>query len=248
MGNGKRKNTGQGSQDSSAWMVTFSDLVMLLLTFFVLILTMSSMDQKKLKEIFRHLQEAVGVLEFAGFGSIERPAEFGRSSSDTDSKIVLDQAVLENLMTASREMNRTVREAIEEIAKMTDVMEDERGIVVSLRESILFEAGEVRLKPEAFPLLEQLAEAIEACRNPILVTGHSDETPLRNLRYDSNYELSLRRALSVLDYFLIRKSLASSRFLVGAAGASRPLSSNGSPESRALNRRVEIIFSHIEGI
>jgi chemotaxis protein MotB len=243
-----KKNAGASEQDTNAWMVTFSDLIMLLLTFFVLILTMSSMDHKKLKEIFRHLQEAVGILEFTGFGEIAPPVGFARSYSDTDGKIVLDEFLLQNLLRPSPEADTKVKEALEDLKKVTEITEDERGLVVSLRDNVLFKPGEVRIRPEASVFLARLADAIDACRNPILITGHSDDRPLRDTVYASNWELSLCRGLSVLDYFLNQKKLPSSRFMVGAAGPSRPIAPNNSPEGRALNRRVEIIFKHVEGL
>ena len=242
----KRKNGGGYNQDANAWMVTFSDLIMLLLTFFVLILTMSSMDQKKLKEIFRHLQEAVGVLEFSGFGEISRPAEFVRQVVDPETKIIMDRNLLENLLTDPAGEEKKIKEALEEITKVAEMWEDERGIVFSFRESVLFYPGEARIRPEVEPFLDRLAETIDLCRNPMLVTGHSCDTPLRSNVYDSNWELSLYRGLSVLDYFTDRRDLPPRRFMISAAGSSRPVSPNDSPEGRAQNRRVEIIFRPAE--
>lgn len=241
----RQRKKGEGDKiDTNAWMVTFSDLVMLLLTFFVLLLTMSSMDQKKLREIFRHLQDAVGVLEFSGFGEISAPAEFVSKFRDTDTKIVIDQSLLDNLLLPSSDIEKKIKEAIEEIETVAEITDDERGIVFSFQESILFDPGETKIKPEALPFLDRLAQTIDMCSNAILVTGHSDDTPLRNRRYASNWELSLYRGLSVLDYFLAGKLLPPHRFMVGAAGPARPAHPNSSPDSKALNRRVEIIFKH----
>jgi chemotaxis protein MotB len=75
--------------------------------------------------------------------------------------------------------------------------------------------------------------------------GHTDDVPIKNARYDSNWELSAARGLSVLDFFIKDKNLPPSRFTVGGYGPSRPLISNNTPKNRAINRRVEIIFKHI---
>jgi chemotaxis protein MotB len=244
----RRASGGDYKQDPNAWMLTFSDLVMLLLTFFVLLLTMSSMDQKKLREVFRHLQEAVGVLEFSGLGEVSPPRDFVSKVRDTDTMIVIDSRLLDNLLLPSSEAENRIKEAIKEVDTVADVEDDERGIVFSFRESVLFNPGEVDIRPEALPFLDRLAETIELSANPILVVGHSDNTPLRNNMYESNWDLSLYRGLSVLDYFLNQKNLPAQRFMVGAAGPSRPASLDDSPESRALNRRVEIIFRHTEDL
>jgi chemotaxis protein MotB len=244
----RRTSAGDYKQDPNAWMLTFSDLVMLLLTFFVLLLTMSSMDQKKLREVFRHLQEAVGVLEFSGLGEVTPPPDFVSKVRDTDTMIVMDSRLLDNLLLPSSEAENKIKEAIKEVNTVADVKDDERGIVFSFQESVLFNPGEVEIRPEALPFLDRLAETIGLSSNPIVVTGHSDNSPLRNNMYESNWELSLYRGLSVLDYFLNQKNLPAHRFMVGAAGPSRPASLDDSPESRALNRRVEIIFRHTEGL
>jgi chemotaxis protein MotB len=241
----RHKNAGTG-QDTSAWMVTFSDLIMLLLTFFVLILTMSSMDQKKLKEIFRHLQEAVGVLEFSGFGEVSPPSALPKQLRDPEAKIIMDRSLLANLFTASSEVEKKIKEALEEITRVAEMTEDERGIVFTFRENLLFHPGEVGIRPEVEPFLNRLAETMDMCRNPILITGHSCDTPLRSRVYESNWDLSLYRGLSVLSYFTERRHLPMHRFMVSAAGSSRPVASNSSPEGRARNRRVEIIFRHVE--
>jgi len=246
MSDEKRKNGGGTKLDPNAWMMTFSDLVMLLLTFFVLLLTMSSMDQKKLKEIFRHLQEAVGVLEFSGYGDITPPPELVSKVSDTDAKIILDRSLFDNLLLPSSDLEKKIKEAIKEIETMAEVTSDERGVVFSFQESVLFNTGEVKLRPDALPLLDHLARVIAACSNSIHVTGHSDDTLLRYNTYESNWELSLYRGLSVMDYFLRQKDLPSRRFMVGTAGSSRPVLPNNSPDGRALNRRVEIIFRYTE--
>ncbi|MGB5991691.1 MAG: flagellar motor protein MotB, partial [Desulfobacterales bacterium] len=77
--------------DSNSWMITFADLVMLLLTFFVLLLTMSSMDTKKLKDLMTHFKESTGVLEFAGAGEVYKLGGFINKYNDTDSLLVVDQ-------------------------------------------------------------------------------------------------------------------------------------------------------------
>jgi chemotaxis protein MotB len=117
--------------------------------------------------------------------------------------------------------------------------------VFSFRESVLFQPGEVRIRPEAEPFLDRLAETIDLCRNPILVTGHSCDTPLRSKAVCIQlgacpFTGAFRCWITSLD----RRDLPSRRFMVGAAGSSRPVSPNDTPEGRARNRRVEVIFRY----
>jgi chemotaxis protein MotB len=78
--------------------------------------------------------------------------------------------------------------------------------------------------------------------------GHADSSPIGDNKNNTNWELSISRGLSVLEYFLKQKQLAPERFAVGGYGASKPLSPGDSPEHQALNRRVEIIFKHLEEV
>ena len=246
----RRKNHGADGQhmDPSRWMVTFSDLLMLLLTFFVMLLTMSSMDQKKLKEIFMYLKEAVGVLELAGTRGITDLANFIQEYSETHTSYVIDRRLLTDLFIPLVKSDEDPEQRFKDLSVLIEITDDERGIVFSFQENMLFDSGAARIKHEAFPVLDVLAEAIDGCRNGILIMGHTDNIPIHSGLFLSNWELSAYRGLSVLEYFLEQKSLSASRFSVGGYGPSRPLHPNDTPKNKALNRRVEIIFKHQQGV
>ena len=230
--------------DPNAWMVTFADLVMLLLTFFVLLLTMSSMDKKKLEEIFTHFKEATGVLEFSGTKEISDLATFITEYYDSSSLLVVDQ----NYFLPSIDLSANLKQLRKDVNQKIDISDDDRGIVLSFHEDIIFDPGEAIIKKEIFPILDAVADAIDACHNDILIMGHTDDIPINNKLYQSNWELSSYRGLSVLWYFIKEKGLSPSRFSVGGYGPSRPLYPNHTPENRALNRRVEIIFRHLQEV
>ena len=234
----RRKGIAKGSAvDPSAWMVTLSDLIMLLLTFFVMLLSMSSMDQRMLKDILIHFREAAGLLDFAGSTGVTDLATFLKKYEDKSRFFMIDQNLLRYLFMPS--IDKEMKEM--EI----DITDDERGIVISFQGDILFDPGEVKIKKDAFPVLDSIAGAIDSCPNDILIMGHTDNTPVHSELYESQWELSSYRGLSVLEYFLKEKGLSPSRFSVGGYGPSRPLYPNDTPKDRALNRRVEIIFKHL---
>lgn len=234
------------SRDPYAWMVTFSDLVMLLLTFFVMLLTMGSMDKKQLKALFTHFSDAAGVQEFSGTSGISDLASFIKEYRNLETIVVIDQSIVQNLITAAIEPdpNLDLEGIVDNIREGIHLSDDERGIILSFHEKIVFKPGEARIKEEVFPILDVIARTIDSCPNPILIMGHTDDVPFRSAQYESNWELSAYRGLAILDYFVNNKELPQSRFSVGGYGPSRPLHPNDSPEHRALNRRVEIIFKH----
>ena len=227
--------------DPNSWMITFADLVMLLLTFFVLLLTMSSMDTKKLRDLMTHFRESTGVLEFSGAGQVYKLGAFVNKYNSTDSLLVVDQ---KNFLTKIKLVSNLTN-ILKDLRKNITLSDDERGIALSFHGNILFEPGKTTLRKEAYPVLDVIAEAIEECPNDVLIMGHSDNTPIKDEVYGSNWELSTYRGISVLNYFVNKKGLSPSRFSVGGSGSSRPLYPNINQKNRSLNRRVEIIFKHI---
>lgn len=242
---GKRKDSGQDSGlDPNAWMTTFGDLVMLLLTFFVLLLTMSSMDQKTLKELFSHLKESTGVLGFSDSRQVEFD-NFVKGVTDSNSKIILDSQILKELFKLSIKIDKKI-EGMDRFEAALYITDDERGLVLSFKDHILFQQGEADIRKEAWEILDAIGTSIDSCANNILIMGHTDNVPIKGGPYASNWELSAYRGLSVLRYFIKVRKMPAPRFFAGGYGDSRPLYSNDTPEGRAANRRVEIIFRNIQ--
>jgi len=230
--------------DPNAWMVTFADLVMLLLTFFVMLLTMSSLDKKKLRNLMTHFKASTGVLQLAGAGEVYSLGGFINQYNDSESLLVVDQ---KHFLTQIK-LVTNIKNVIKNLSKEITLSDDDRGVAVVFHGDILFESGKTTIRKEVYPVLDLIANAIEECPNDILIMGQTDNTPIKNKMYESNWELSASRGLSVLDYFLKEKGLSPSRFSVGGYGPSRPLYANTSEKNRLLNRRVEIIFKHLKEI
>ena len=244
----RKKNTNEEEPNTSAWMVTFSDLIMLLLTFFVLLLTMSSMDTKKLKETFANFSGAPGVLELSGSRGIGDLASFITRYESSDRLVVINQDYIRRLLIPSFKKSKKVEKVIADLSKLIHVSDDHRGLVLSFQNHVLFDPGSVTLRKDAYPFLDAIANAISSCPNDILIMGHTDDRPIQTGRFASNWELSAYRGISVLRYFLEKKDLPPSRFSVGGYGPSRPVHKNDSERNRALNRRVEIIFRHLKEV
>ncbi len=244
MGKGFRKNRESlAVMDSNGWLTTFADLVMLLLTFFVMLLSMSSMDAKKLKETFSRFQGAPGVLELGSNQEISNLAEFVRTFQATDHLLVVDHALMEKLLVPVNESRpEQVDEVLEKIDTLFDITEDPQGIAVSFHGELFFSPGKAEIRIEMFPFLDTVAAAIAECDNDIFIVGHTDDIPARNGGVESNRQLSLKRAEAVLHYFVNQHHILPRRFAVGGYGADRPLVPNDTPENRNKNRRVQIIF------
>lgn len=237
----KRENL--AVMDANGWLTTFADLVMLLLTFFVMLLSMSSMDAKKLKETFSRFQGAPGVLELGSNQEITRLSEFVRRYETTEHLLVVDHALMEKLLVPVKETSPDrVKEVLEKIDTLFDITADPLGIAVSFHGDLFFSPGKAQLRDVMIPFLDTVAKAIEECDNDMFIVGHTDDIPARGSVFGSNRQLSLKRAEAVLDYFVNQRRIPSQRFAVGGYGADRPLVPNDTPENRNKNRRVQIIF------
>ncbi|MCF8088868.1 MAG: flagellar motor protein MotB [Desulfotignum sp.] len=237
----KRENL--AVMDTNGWLTTFADLVMLLLTFFVMLLSMSSMDAKKLKETFSRFQGAPGVLELGSNQEINSLSEFVSTYETTDHLLVVDHTLMEKMLVPTQETRPDqVKEVLEKIDTLFDITADPLGIAISFHGELFFSPGKAELREVMIPFLNTVAEAIEDCDNDIFIVGHTDDIPARGSVFGSNRQLSLKRAEAVLDYFVNQHQIPSQRFAVGGYGADRPLVPNDTPENRNKNRRVQIIF------
>lgn len=230
------------SPDPNAWMVTFGDLIMLLLTFFVMLLTMKSMDSRELKKMFRELQTASGPLEYIE-GHIEGEVSSGegaiRKTVWIESSDMLKDAfeLLEGVPSLAADPA-----AIAAIRNMMEITEDARGVVITLAADNLFEVARADIKPGRLVVLDAVAAVLQNAVNDIVVIGHTDNVPIYGSTYKSNWELSLYRALSVYYYLADATSMDADRMAVGGAGDEQPRYANDTPENRAKNRRVEFVI------
>jgi chemotaxis protein MotB len=228
---------------SSAWMVTFSDLSTLLLTFFVLLLSMSSMDDLKLKSLFHNFTASCGILLFKEYGEIYKPKEIlveGLMEKLEDALIVRKE---EDAPKAKIPSDITANPL--SLAGGALKFEDSgEGFKLTFGQALLFESGSAEIKNEGKPLLDQVAKFVLVSSYQIYIDGHTDNVPVHTADYPSNEALSLARAYNIIQYFIEEKNIPSDYMAMGGYGDLRPVAPNDSPEGRAQNRRVEMIFKN----
>ncbi len=247
MGRSRKNRDEDPGPDTQGWLTTFADLVMLLLTFFVLLLTMSSMDKKALRESFSQFHGAPGVLELGSEQSVSTLAAFVKNYTASEHLLVVDHDLMRKMLMPAWNTKKpeTTKEDLEKLDELTSIEDGNIGISVSFHGEMFFHPGRAEIKSQMLPFLDTVAEAIEVSANEIVIVGHTDSVPTQGGGYDSNRTLSLKRAMAVLDYFVQIKRLSPARFTVGGYGASRPLVPNNTPENRRKNRRVDIIFKYL---
>jgi len=224
----------EGGSDA-AWMATFADLMSLLLTFFVLLLSFANMDVVRFKMALGSVRDALGV-QFKHPGDVEAVSSHIIEVSKQESSPNI--LVIEEIM-----MLEKVKKFIKE-AKLEAMMEaelDERGVVIRIKGHILFRSGEATLRKHAPQMLTPVIRLAKAMNNQLSIQGHTDDRPIRTSRFPSNWELSTARAVATMR-FLLREGLSAKRMNVAGYAHMRPVAPNNSSEGRASNRRVEFVF------
>lgn len=253
---------------SPAWMNTFSDLMNLLLCFFVLLFSMSTVDAQKFELIASSFSQSFsifsagataigdGLLISNGVSQLNELDDYVNSmgkvaDGDTDNETKYIEQMTEALdaekLKKSEELAEKIEEAMEEqeLAREVDMEVTSQYVQLSLKGALLFDSGSAQLKEEALPVMDKLGLILERYADSVIeIEGHTDNVPISSARFANNNELSSARALSVFDYFVGTTSLDPAMIKHSGRGEYVPIADNSTPEGRAKNRRVEIRIYH----
>jgi len=236
----KRTFMGASGPDPRGWMLTFSDLITLLLTFFVMLLCISSLDTKMVRACFSIAEGGGGVFDSAERGPatpIRRAAQELREAMLSGN---LDDRDLKALLFPLPEQGASRIPLGGE--RNIEVEKGRRGVRIRLAESLLFDADRKELRPQALPILDRLGQLLSYSRCRISVEGYTDRAPDRPQSYGDAWEMSLGHTIEIVTYLIKVHRLSANRFRVGSFGASRPLAPNDTPENRNKNRRIELLL------
>ena len=257
-----KKKEAEAPKGSPAWMATFSDLMNLLLCFFVLLFSMSTVSEEKFEMVIASLQSKISIFSQGstsiGEGSMVgggiRQLEFldnyynelanSKNDQETQEEGDLKEQYAEEALKESEEMAGEIEDAVEQlgISNAVEIDFDEQYVMLNLSGAILFESGKAEVMPEAELVLKKVAVVLSQYdKNIIEIEGHTDNVPITgNSKYESNDVLSMYRALSVAD--LIRKETKLNPAYIKSSGRGDfvPIADNSTAEGRARNRRVVI--------
>jgi len=231
--------------DSGAprWMVTFADLMSLLFALFVLLLSFAKVDNETFKRNAGPMRDAFGLgdrMLRTTSREFPVPGEAGLvdPASPAASQIVAGTRRLE----AKRNFLFNFRRIMEtELAHSIVVLIDQGDrIVIRFPDATAFQSGSASLAPDFVPTLNRIASVLKATKGVLLVSGHTDDTPISTARFRSNWDLSAARAVSVVHHLVEKAGIPPGRVTAQGFADSRPLVANDSPANRSKNRRVEI--------
>lgn len=242
-----------------SWLIPYADLLTLLLALFIVLYASSSVDAKKFEELSEVFNEIFtggsGMMEYPSPAAPKEPSdqeEKQAASSENDeekekelSKDELDkQAFLkdqEELKEIQEKINAYIKTnhlEVQFVTKLTD-----EGLLLTIRDNVLFDSGSATVQGSDLGVAEELSGLLEM--NPprnIIISGHTDNVPIRNAEFDSNWELSVMRAVNFMKIILHNPELDPKWFSAKGFGEFEPIADNGTAEGRGQNRRVEVLI------
>ena len=257
------------SNNGAGWIVTFADLMSLLLTFFILLLSFSETDVAKYEAMARSLSMSFGVDSNSPGGSII----FAEQPEVVPSATRPDQTDLENefedfdeseieMLKEPEQPTEEVKQIDQHIDQLTETLVDALAaeissealsvsydadkVVVRFSDSTSFPSGSEELKDAMFPIIEKIEDVLANCEGNVTVSGYTDNLPVNSSRFRSNWDLSAARAVSVVHQLILNNKLNADRVSAAGHAETNPLAPNDTAENRAKNRRVEIsIYSPV---
>jgi chemotaxis protein MotB len=224
-----RQRAKHGSHENSErWLLTYADLITLLLGLFVILYAMSKVDSEKYSKVMQALGGVFGAPAVMDGNQSVLPAH-GALTEREDIANKVQSAMYEDLK-----------------SDLVTVSQDTRGVVVHLAEELLFASGKADLKSSSTGSLDLLAGVLKTLPNEIRVEGHTDNVPIHTPAFPSNWHLSVARAMNTADYLMTKRGLAPTKFNVVGYSEYKPLAPNTTAEDRAKNRRVDIVILSTE--
>ena len=246
---------------SPAWMNTFADLMNLLLCFFVMLFSMSSVNEEKFEKVIASFKSTFSILPGGGasigegelissgisqlenFDSYYNQQLSSQSDGQTEEEKDITEAYEQQELEESEDMAQQLENALSQYGIQDDVEVDFNAeyVTLNMNGALLFDSASAELRDEAYPLVNKLGKILVTYDNNIIeVEGHTDNVPIHSSKYEDNNVLSMYRALAVANYLRDTTTLDPAYIKSSGRGEYVPIADNATPEGRARNRRVEI--------
>jgi chemotaxis protein MotB len=228
--------TEEEEEGAPAWVVTFGDLMSLLLCFFVLLLSFSEMDRNKYRVVSGSVKNAFGIQRKTPI--FESPKGSKMIAKEFDQAIVLTK--IEDVI---KPIIDELNDEFEEFKGFVEVESTENQVTIRMMGEATFDTGKADLRSNFIPMLLKIGEVLAKTRGEIIISGHTDNVPLIGGIFRSNLGLSMARAGAVAEFLLRSSTIDPKQLSTMGFGEYRPLTTNDTSQGRQKNRRVEIILT-----
>jgi chemotaxis protein MotB len=257
-GGGRRRHGGGEAESEERWLLTYADMITLLMALFMVLFSITSVNKAKLEVLSKTLQDAFSGKVLPGGESIRSTGADPKSATPTSAPAIpaITPIVHSSDATSSaaaqaqeQENFRRLKEQIDSYARQKGLQDKvqtviaQRGLVIRLlTDRVLFDSGAAELKPAATPVLSKVAEIVaREGKHQVMVEGHTDPVPIHGTLFPTNWELSTARASRVVR-FLIGGGVARRRLSAAGYASLHPIANNATAAGRSRNRRVEIVL------
>lgn len=237
----KRKHD-EAHENEERWLVTYADMITLLMVFFIVMFSMANTDLKKFETVAEALGNAFNVLGTSPGQSIigdNRSAGSSRNGATPFSFGALP-ARQRDFVQVSTELAGAAQQL--GLDSAIDVRMNMEGIIISLSDAMVFEPGSAELRPEALPVLDTVGNILKSTNNEVRVEGNTDDIPTNSPLYPTNWELSVARAVSIVRYLTEEVGIDPQRLSAAGNAEFNPMVPNDSRANRKINRRADIIM------
>lgn len=232
-----KKKKQEGHNNSERWLLSYSDFMTLLMILFVVLFAMSNVDKAKFKQLSDSLRVTMGGGKSIVANEDAVPITEDVKQMETDLTEKAEEAKLQDL-------KKQVDAYLEKNGMKSNVTTkiDERGLVVSLNDTIFFDTGRAEIKPESQKKLIEIGKILNQLNNYMRIEGHTDNVPIRNDQFSSNWQLSCIRAANVTELLISNCGIPPEKLYPAGYGEYRPVADNTTDDGKARNRRVDIII------
>lgn len=224
-----------------AWLLPYSDMLTLLLALFIVMFAMGQTDQAKLQAMSKSFNIIFaggnGVMQQSGNSVIPMESESGEGGSGINSAKAEEDKMTEIKKMLEQEIGK---EGYSDKVKV-DLNND--GLEISIQDAVLFNTGEADVLNNLSPLLLEVSKMVKGLDNEIKIVGYTDNVPIKNAKFRSNWDLSSMRAINVMNFMVNSGGISADKASIQAYGEYKPKFDNTTEEGRAKNRRVEIVVS-----
>ena len=223
-------------ENHERWLVSYADFITLLFAFFVVMYSISSVNEGKFRTVSDSIKAALNPIVSPATTAV--PFTIGQNKAVTVTPTI--ELAKEPAVRRLRQIMRSLKNETQlEIIQLKELTNGD--IVLTLPDTVLFRSGESTLRPEARPFVQAISEVLIELDRHVRVEGHTDNVPITTVQFPSNWELSATRAVTVVRAFSEQYSVPTDHLTAVGHADSRSLTDNLTPEHRAKNRRVEII-------
>jgi len=237
----RRKRKSQDGHIDESWLLPYADLLTLLLALFIVLFASSSVDEAKFSQISSVFNEIFeggrGVMDNSAPTTVPVPQDSTGEESENSSYLE-DQRSLGEIQ---EKLDNYI--AVNELENQFQTKLTDEGLLVTIRDSILFETGKATISPQYESLAKDIGELLLFDKpRQIVITGHTDNVPIHTAEFDSNWDLSAMRAYNFLKIIVRNNDLDPRLFSTKGYGEHHPIASNDTAEGRSKNRRVEVLI------